>query len=226
MSGPGLTNMPREFGPQDAKRFYDRLGRLQDAQFYERPALRQLLSYADFEHAAAVFELGCGTGRLAVQLLEERLRESATYTGLDLSSTMIAIATRRLAPWGKRATVSRGDGTAFLQYSDGSFDRFVTTYVLDLLSDASIATVLREAYRLLMGDGKLCVVTSTEGTEPISHLVGAAWMGLYKISPGLVGGCRPLDRHSWLDERYWSVEYAEAVTSWGIASEIVVARRL
>jgi ubiquinone/menaquinone biosynthesis C-methylase UbiE len=226
MSGRRWTNMPREFGPQDAKRFYDRIGRLQDAQLYERPALRQLLSYADFEHSAAVFELGCGTGRLAAQLLAERLREGANYTGIDLSSTMIGIATRRLAPWGKRATVSRADGTAFLSYSDGSFDRFVTTYVLELLSDAGITTVLREAHRLLMPDGKLCVVNSTEGKGPISRLVSMAWMRLYRINPGLVGGCRPLNKQSWLDERYWSVEHAEAVTSWGIASEIAVAQRL
>jgi hypothetical protein len=40
-----------------------------------------------------------------------------------------------------------------------------------------------------------------------------------------VGGCRSLQRRSWLDERDWTVEHAQVVTSWGIASEIVVARR-
>lgn len=97
---------------------------------------------------------------------------------------------------------------------DGSFDRFVATYVLDLLPDAAIANVLREAHRLLMGDGKLCVITSTEGTGPISRLVSAAWMRLYRIDPSLMGGCRSLQRRSWLDERGWSVEHAEVVVSW------------
>jgi ubiquinone/menaquinone biosynthesis C-methylase UbiE len=199
--------MHRQFGPDDAKRFSDHFGSLQDAQVYERTALKRLVIASEFKHASAVFELGCGTGRLAAQLLEEHLPEAA------ISSTMIGIATRRLARWGKRATVSQVDGTEPLPSANGSFDRFVATYVLDLLMDAAIANVLREAHRLLMGDGKLCVITSTEGTGPISHLLSAAWMRLYKINPSLVGGCRSLQRRSWLDERDWSVEHAEVVTS-------------
>ncbi len=217
--------MRRQFGPDDAKRFYDRFGRLQDAQVYERAALKRLVTASDFEHASAVFELGCGTGRLAAQLLEERLGEGRRYAGVDVSSTMIAIATHRLARWGKRATISLVDGTASLPYADASFDRFVAIYVLDLFPNATIANVLREAHRLLMSDGKLCVITSTEGAGPASRLVSAAWKCLYEINPSLVGGCRPLQKRSWLDERDWSVEYAEIVTSWGIASEIVVAHR-
>lgn len=218
--------MHRQFGPDEAKRFYDHFGSLQDAQVYERAALNRLVTASDFEHASAVFELGCCSGRLAAQLLEEQLPEAARYVGVDISSTMIGIATRRLARWDKRATVSQVDGTGSLPSADGSCDRFVATYVLDLLPDAAIANVLQEARRLLMGDGKLCVITSTEGTGPISRLVSAAWMRLYKINPSLVGGCRSLQRRSWLDERDWSVEHAEVVTSWGIASEVVVARRL
>lgn len=219
-------SMRHHFGPEDAKRFYDRLGSLQDAQLYERPAIKRLVTASDFEHATAVFELGCGTGRLAAQLLEERLGDGARYTGVDISSTMIRIAARRLARWSKRATVSRADGTGSLPYADGSFDRFVANYVLDLLPDATIGHVLREAHRLLIRDGKLCVITSTEATGPMSRLVSAAWRRLYEANPSLVGGCRPLQRCSWLDERDWCVEHVELVTSWGIASEIVVARRL
>lgn len=51
-------------------------------------------------------------------------------------------------------------------------------------------------------------------------------MRLYKINPSLVGGCRSLQRRCWLDQRGWSVEHEEVVTSWGVASEIVIARRL
>ena len=215
--------MHRQFGPDEAKRFYDRLGKLQDAQIYERTALKRLVAASDFEHASAVFELGCGTGRLAAELLEEHLPETARYVGIDISSTMIGIATRRLTRWGKRATVSQVDGTGSLAFASGSFDRIVATYVLDLLPDAASANVLREAHRLLMRGGKLCVITSTEGAGPISRLVSAAWMRLYRINPSLVGGCRPLRRRSWLDERHWTIEHTEVITSWGIASEIVVA---
>lgn len=214
-----------EFSAADAKRFYDRLGRLQDTQVYERTALKRLMGTSDFEQASAVLELGCGTGRLAAQLLGRYLPGDAHYVGVDISSTMVGIAARRLAHWGNRATVIQVDGTECLPFADGSFDRFLATYVLDLLPHAAIANVLHEADRLLTSDGRLCVITATEGRGPIAHLLSAAWMRLYKVNPGLVGGCRSLQRRSWLDECAWSVEYEEVVTSWGIGSQIVVARR-
>jgi hypothetical protein len=70
------------------------------------------------------------------------------------------------------------------------------------------------------------VITSTEGSGPISRLISAAWKRLYEINPNLVGGCCPLYRHSWLDERDWFLDHTEVVTSWGISSEIVIAHRL
>ncbi len=218
--------MHRQFGPEEAKRFYDRFGILQDAQFYERNALRRLAAASDFEHASAVFELGCGTGSLASRLLEHRLGEDARYTGVDVSSTMIAIATRRLARWADRATVSQVDATGSLPYADASFDRYIATYVFDLLSDSDIAKCLHEAHRLLAKEGKLCVITSTDGVGAVSRLVSASWKRLYAINRNLVGGCRPLQMRPWLEKRIWSVELSEVVTSWGVSSEIMIARRL
>ena len=218
--------MHRPFGPDDAKRFYDRFGTLQDAQIYERAALRRLVATSAFEQASAIFELGCGTGRLASQLLEERLGEGARYVGVDVSATMVSIASRRLARWGERIKVSRVDGTASLPYADASFDRFVATYVFDVFPDATIAVVMREAHRLLMRDGKLCVVASTEGVGPISRMVSGAWKRLYEMNPSLVGGCRPSHMRARIDDRAWSVEHTEVITSWGIASEVLVARRM
>ena len=66
--------------PLDAagsRRFYDRFGRFQDTQrFYEDPAVHRLVELADFERSECVFELGCGTGRLAANLLSSTLPRS------------------------------------------------------------------------------------------------------------------------------------------------------
>ncbi len=137
--------MRHPFGPEDAKRFYDRFGKVQDAQIYEWTASNRLVTVCDFEHAATVFERGCGTGWLVARLLDERFAEHTRYAGVDVSSTMIV--TRRLAHWDKHATVSHVGGTRRSLYADATFDRFVATYVLDLLSDATIANVLREPSR-------------------------------------------------------------------------------
>ena len=213
----------REFGPSEAKRFYDRFGSKQDLQFYERRALRQLVDHADFEHASSVFELGCGTGRLAADLLRDHLAEDARYFGVDISTTIIGIAERRLAPWSERVTVQQADGTSNTAYPDACFERFVATYVLDLLSEDAIHSVLVEANRLLARNGKLCLVTSTEGTGAFSRVLSSMWKRIYAFNPRLVGGCRPLRVSALLDATVWRIEHVEIVSSWGICSEILIA---
>lgn len=211
------------FTPEDAKRFYDRFGSWQDAQFYERAALSYLVAHSDFEHARAVFEWGCGTGRLAELLLKKHLALDASYVGIDISTTMVRIATHCLANWSGRAKVQQVDGTARLPCASGTLDRFVATYVLDLLSEAAVGHVMNEARRLLRPNGKLCVVSSTEGLTPVSRLITAIWKRLYAFSPRLVGGCRPLRVSVLLDRNDWNLEHAHVLCSWGICSEVVIA---
>lgn len=211
-----------KFDSEDAKHFYDRFGSWQDAQFYERAALKYLVAHSDFEHASAVFEWGCGTGRLAECLFKKYLPRDASYAAIDISTTMIRIATGRLDSWSGRAALERADGTVKLPYADRAFDRFVATYVLDLLPELSVHFVLSEAHRLLCPTGKLCVVSSTEGATAVSRVLSSIWKRAYAFNPRLVGGCRPL-RVSTLLGSAWRVERTHVVCSWGICSEIVIA---
>ena len=126
--------MRTQFTPDDARRFYDRFGSKQDTQgFYENPALDDLVKHADFEHARSVLEFGCGTGSFARKLFETVLPADARYLGLDISGTMIGLATRRLEPWQARAEVRQADGSPCLPVPNASVDRFLATYVFDLL---------------------------------------------------------------------------------------------
>lgn len=88
--------MPAGITREQARSFYDRFGRAQDLQWYEDRALDRLAQLGRFQDARAVFELGCGTGRLAVRLLE-LLPEDATWVGQDVSSTMVQLSRERLA---------------------------------------------------------------------------------------------------------------------------------
>jgi selT/selW/selH-like putative selenoprotein len=222
-AGSHSASAHHEFGPDDAKRFYDWFGAWQDAQFYETPALKYLAAHSDFEHASAIVELGCGTGRFAQSLFRNHLPDNANYVGIDISTTMIGIAQRRLARWSERATVRQVDGTARLPYEDNAFDRFVATYVLDLLPQSVIHQALSEARRVLRPNGKLCIVNSTEGATPVSRIVGSVWKRVYARSPRLVGGCRPLRISLLLEEDAWKMEHTRVVCSWGICSEVAIA---
>ena len=62
--------MTRTITRNEASRFYDKFGAKQDRQgFYEDAALDLMIELGKFPDAENVFELGCGTGRLAEQLL-------------------------------------------------------------------------------------------------------------------------------------------------------------
>jgi len=138
--------------PSQAKTFYDRFGSKQDAQaFYEDAAIGDLIAHAGFEQAERVFELGCGPGRLALRLLSKHLPSSASYLGIDVSQTMIDLAKQRLSSFAERARVERSDGSMQFPLPDHSVDRFVSTYVFDLLSDQDIDRAIREAHRHLYG---------------------------------------------------------------------------
>jgi ubiquinone/menaquinone biosynthesis C-methylase UbiE len=218
----------RTLSPARAKAFYDRFGRKQDAQaFYEDAALDELVSHASLGTARTVFELGCGTGRLAVTLLRERLPEAAAYFAADLSTTMVRLAAERVRPFADRSVVLQiAGGRGFLPLADTSADRFVSTYVLDLLDEAAAAAVVTEAHRLLVPGGKLCVVGITPGRTVPSRLVMAAWALVQRISPAAVGGCRPIESVRLLPPSRWQIDHHQVVTSYGIASEVVVASKL
>ncbi len=207
-----------------ARDVYDRIGAWQDTQaFYEAPALDELVAQGAFGEARTLFEVGCGTGRLAGRLLRERCPSETRYEGVDLSATMVEIACERLAPFGKRATVRQTDGGLTFERADGSQDRVVATYMLDLLSREDARVLIDEAHRLLTADGRLCLAGLTWGRDVLSRGVSVAWDALHAIRPGWVGGCRPVEARSLLQGARWHEQYHGVLTAWGVPSEVLVA---
>jgi ubiquinone/menaquinone biosynthesis C-methylase UbiE len=216
-----------KFTPEDARAFYDSFGAKQDLQaFYENPAINDLIAHAAFEKAHAVFEFGFGTGSLAELLLSHHLPPDALYTGIDISATMARLAEVRLQPWRERVAIKVADGTRGIDLRDGSFDRFVSAYVLDLLSTEDIRSIMHDAYRMLEPGGRLCLLSLTRGITAWGRLVTGVWETAFKLRPQLVGGCRPVELLDYLIPERWRVEHRNSISSFGITSEIVVASRI
>jgi ubiquinone/menaquinone biosynthesis C-methylase UbiE len=212
--------------PQEARRVYDRMGRWLDTQaFYEDPATRDLVRHARFEAAEAVFEFGCGTGRFARLLLSRHLPPDARYRAWDVSPRMVGLARARLAAFAERAEVVLSEGGPPLSEPADSCDRFVSNYVLDLLSESDIRAVVGEARRMLRPGGLLCLASLSAPHGPFSRLLIAAWSALHARSPRLTGGCRPIDLLSFVSEGEWKLRHHGAFTPLGIPSESVVAER-
>jgi len=211
---------------EQARRFYDRIGRGQDARpISERRALDALAARGDFERAAAVIELGCGTGRFAARLLRQALPGGATYLGLDVSPHMVRLANAAVAPWAGRARCELTDGSVHFPVSDASCDRVVSAYVLDLLSPADAALFVAEARRVLRPGGLLALASLAPGRTAPARLVTRLWQAVWDLNPTLLGGCRPLQLRTLLDPADWDPLAGSTVTDWFLSSEVLVARR-
>jgi ubiquinone/menaquinone biosynthesis C-methylase UbiE len=211
---------------EEARGFYDRFGRRQDSQrFYEDAALKVLIEHARFGAAHSVFEFGCGTGWLAEALLDRHLPGTARYVAVDVSSTMIELTRRRLERFADRVDVLRTKGDMKLELPDNAFDRFVSTYVLDLLSVEDIELLLQEAHRILKPGGLLALTSLTHGCTTAARFVEKMWVAVHALRPSLVGGCRPVALQQFVWQPKWQTRYHQRVTQFAISSEILVAAK-
>lgn len=211
----------------EVKDFYNKFGAKQDWQsFYENTAITTLIENSDFKRAGYVFEFGCGTGKFARDLLEKHLREDCRYLGIDLSETMCNLAAERLKPFESRAEVKLSDGSAKLIFPDNSFDRFVSNYVLDILSPGEIEQIFSEAGRVLQANGLLSLTSLACGEGFVAKRISDIWKYIHKLKPKLVGGCRPLDLTGFVDEDMWQIRHHSKLTSFGITSEVLVAKKI
>jgi ubiquinone/menaquinone biosynthesis C-methylase UbiE len=210
---------------EEARRFYDRFGAKQDWQrFYEDPAVRDLVSNLSLSTARSVVEFGCGTGRLAEALLSGHLRADGEYLAVDISATMVSLAQERLGRFGPRAKVLQTTGETTLDAPDAGFDRFLSTYVLDLLTEDDISSLILEAHRVLVSGGLIGLASLTHGFTALSKVVEKVWVSLHRLRPALVGGCRPIVLEQFIDNR-WMIRHRGQTVSFGVPSEVLVAEK-
>lgn len=213
---------PRGLSQEEVEKFYDAFGARQDgAGYYEDVTLAELSRFAKFESATSIVEFGCGTGRFA----EEMLRlNSASYWGCDVSRTMIELSRKRLTKFGERVTLVKSSGETTLPFQNESRDRFVSNYVLDILSAQEIESVLGEARRILKPNGLLCLTGLTFGEGLFPKAWTAFWNLRFDLNPKWVGSCRPVALTEFLSG--WELIYHNVVMVRGISSEVVVGRKM
>lgn len=220
--------MAARFGKSQARRYYDANAGKQDRQgWYEDAALRQLVEAGQFAQADRVVEAGCGTGLFAQWLLEGPLPGTAHYWGIDMSAAMLARARERLEPHSTRVQLVQGDATERLPLGDACCDRFVAAYLIDLLAPEQALALIAEAHRVLRPGGLLCLASLTRAApRGIPSIIARAWNALATVAPARVGGCRPVLLVPMLPTAGWDVVMEKTVAPRGVASGVVVARRI
>lgn len=141
----------RRFFDQEASR-WDRLERmLPDAESYLEEVMTELPSDGD------LVEIGCGTGKLMVRLLESCGR----VIGVDQSAEMLGRAAKRVIEEGisDRAELRLGDAE-HIPVGDGRADGVLMNMVLHHVPEP--AEVLSECARILQSGGILILAELTE----------------------------------------------------------------
>jgi SAM-dependent methyltransferase len=111
------------------------------------PGFPEILAAA--RGAASVLDVGCGSGRLAVELA----RAGAAVTGIDVSEARLAAARERADQEGVEIGFLHADMTEPLPFGDGAFAAAVSR--LSLMIAADPEAVLRELARVVVPGGRV-----------------------------------------------------------------------
>jgi ubiquinone/menaquinone biosynthesis C-methylase UbiE len=185
---------------------------------FESRAARRAYGKAHLSGGERVLEVAVGGGEFFSVLAKTPGLKRCV--GVDLSAPMLARTQRRLAAAGvARRNVCRANAIS-LPFDGAAFDILFNLYMIDLLLEDDVPAVLREFARVLRPGGRLIVLSMAEQ----ARLVNAIWMGLYRCSPVMTGGCRPLPVAEALAANGWMIDGRELVSQGGFRSELIVAR--
>lgn len=133
---------------------------------------QELLSSVAVAAGAEVVDLGCGTGRLALELAQKGARVLA----VDVSQAMVAELESRAADRGLPGVTGLVQPIERLSLAPDSCDLVVSNYALHHLRDADKVRLVREAYRWLRPGGSFAVADMMfgRGAQPEDRAIIAA----------------------------------------------------
>jgi ubiquinone/menaquinone biosynthesis C-methylase UbiE len=184
---------------------------------FESRATQRAYEVARFAGNERVLEVAVGGGEFHAMLAKTPGLKRCV--GADLSAPMLGRARRRLAA-GSVATpgLCRANANT-LPFAGAAFDILFNLYMMDLLLEEDVPAVLREFARVLRPGGRLIVLSMARQAE----WVNAIWMWLYRRSPVMTGGCRPVPVLAMLEQNGWEINLREVISQSGFRSELMVA---
>lgn len=219
-----MNSNSKSFSLEPVKRHYDNYaGRQDNHAWYEDAAIDVMLNQIKLFEGARVFELGCGTGRFAERILSEN--DGIFYSGVDLSSTMLALTEKRTSRFRNRVSLKLADEHGRIHLPDTELDFFFNNYVCNLLAKDQLYMVLHEAWRTLKTGGHLCLTNVTDGTTATTRLYSLFWKLVRTISPKSVGWCRPIAMRHYISPFLWRELHYSTVQTRGVVSEVLILER-
>ncbi len=210
----------KALSPERARRIYDRIGRLYDlAESFGDRAKETVLRGLAPTPGMRLIDVGAGTGRDLLRL-QRAVAPGGTVFAVDLSMVMLRLARARSGAPACLADARR------LPFAREVFDGLCCTYVLDLLPRGDIPLALGAFRRVLKPGGRLALASMTEGVTILSRALIGGWKAVYRLSPALCAGCRPLLLAPMVRSAGFEILRREVVVQFGFPSEVVIAARV
>ncbi|HEY0973234.1 MAG TPA: class I SAM-dependent methyltransferase [Solimonas sp.] len=133
----------------------------------ERTFKRGLLRQAAPQPGETVLDLGCGSGTLALMLLQAQ--PAAKVTGVDGDPAMLAQARRKAQATGRTLQLDESL-VQTLPYADASFDLVVSSLFFHHLDRATKQAAFAEAQRVLKPGGRLHIADWGRAANPLMRL--------------------------------------------------------
>jgi demethylmenaquinone methyltransferase/2-methoxy-6-polyprenyl-1,4-benzoquinol methylase len=205
--------------PAAIQSLYDHLAPVYDwFELFESHAKAKGRQALDLRPGQRILEVGVGTGKELARIWEA-IAPEGTAIGIDISRVMLSLTRRRA-----QLPLLQADAHC-LPFGEESFDRLYCAYVLDLLPLADIPGILQEFHRVLRPGGRMVLISLTEGVNFFSRRLVSLWKAVFALSPGLCGGCRPLQLSRMIQQAGFAIASHEVILQLAVASEVISAFR-
>ena len=214
-----VATLDARIPPDDVSHLYDRIAPVYDfwGQLTETRARNRALELAGVRDGEDILEVAVGTGLAFYEIAKNN--PNGTNTGIDLSAGMLSKAKKRLSSL-PHTNYCLKIGTAFHLNSDNeSIDTLINNYMFDLIPFADIERILTEFRRVLRPGGKLILVNMTEAEQAGGNI----YKFIYKLSPRLMGGCRPVALSGLLEKTGFRIDIREYYQQMLFPSEVIRA---
>tara|TARA_R110002049_G_scaffold285698_4_gene466987 strand:- start:114699 stop:115349 length:651 start_codon:yes stop_codon:yes gene_type:complete len=207
-----------------AEQFYDRISHAYDliADGGEHVARKRGLALLDVQPRESVLEIGFGTGH-SLRAIAETVGRDGKVTGVDISSGMKDVATRRLteANLMDRVNLVVADVPP-LPFDDDSFDAVTMSFTLELFAAETIPQVLAECRRVLKPQGRLGVVSmATVADGDKASALEKTYIWMHTHFPHIVD-CQPIELETLVESAGFELTKQERMQLFTMPVAIVV----
>ena len=181
------------------------------------------IEMAGIKTGEKILEVATGPGLVLNQLARKAGNDTDIF-GVDLSDNMLALTRKNLIKNGfHKIDLQRAD-CRNLPFADATFDLLYNGFMLDIIPENEMDSVLKEFHRVLKPSGRLVLVNmSSEGKDGLFLEKAYARLPRF-LTLYIMGGCRPVQMAKIVDKFFSDVEHKYIPGRH--PSEIILAKKI